>query len=166
MNKGIADQFLKDLTEPDGNATPEPRVILVRSNRNLKRFITSALSEVEALVELVKEESMSSESIHHRLSQLAHLADDYQQHNIDIAATDIARFTKTLGVDSLSDEFLKKTFGDFVTYLSTMLLRVYIEGTDAKCVWELASVEMLLSECQKRVATRAVERRQRARWIN
>ncbi len=166
MNKVIANQFLQDLTEPDENEQHAPRVIVVRSNRNQKRFITSALSEVEDLVELVKSEALNWSKIHHRLTQLAQLADDHQQHNIDIAATDIARLTQTLSDDSLTDEGIKKTYGDFVTYLSTMLLRVYIEGSDEKCIWELASVELLVAECQRRASMQAAERRHRAHWVN
>lgn len=149
MDNDIANRFLNGLTGPDGNEQSKPRVILVRSNGSMKQFITQALGEVEKLVELTKVGTPDWRTAEAALYQLAKLASDHEQHNIDLAARDIASLAHALSTTPDTGAF-DKPFGDFVTYLSTMLLRVYIEGDDARCVWELSCVEVLLTQCHER----------------
>jgi hypothetical protein len=165
MNKGIADQFIRNIASDENNGK-DARVIIVRSNRNMKRFITDALGEVEHLVALVKEGLLRWSAIGDRANQLAELADSYEQHNISIAARDIGNLARELGDGPNHDDELRKVFGDFVTYLSTMLLRVYIEGNDVKCIWELASVEVLLTQARRRARHAERQREASARWMN
>ncbi len=166
MSKGIADQFIRNIGASEGNTDKEPRVIMVRSNRSMKRFITDALGEVEHLVALVKEGLLQWSAIGKRLGDLAQLSDTYEQYNIGIAARDIAALASELGDEPSNDDELRRVFGDFVTYLSTMLLRVYIEGNDGKCIWELASVEVLLTQARRRARFAQRQRAATARWMN
>jgi hypothetical protein len=164
MNKGIADQFLREITDPNQDEEDDPRVILVRSNRNLKRFITSALEEVEHLVSLVQAPVLSWTKISKHLTRLASLAREHDQPNINVAADQISTLACSLvGQELTKDSALGSKFTDFVTYLSTMLLRVYIEGTDDKCTWELSSIELLLGECY---AMAPEARAKDPRWLN
>lgn len=159
MNKDIANQLLSGLSGPEGNDRSQPRVILVRSNRRMKHFITEALGEVETLVDLAKVSLPDWASAASKLDRLTLLAAEHGQHNIEIAARDIADLVRTLAATPGSDaSTFGKPFGDFVTYLSTMLLRVYIEGNDSKCIWELSCVEVLLTQCRER-ADRLRQRR-------
>jgi hypothetical protein len=167
MNKGIADEFLRQITGPKGNASEQTRVILVRSNRNLKRFITNALREVEKLVVLVKADDPFWMQVHAAFLRLATLAELHAQHNLEIAARDIAELATRLEQTTAStDKNLAKTFGDFVTYISTMLLRVYIEGSDENCIWELASVEVLLTQSRRQLRVAAHQRKAAELWLN
>ncbi len=164
MNKGIADHFLQEITHPTQEEGDDPRVILVRSNRNLKRFITDALNEVEHLVSLVQGSKLPWQEISERLARLAQLAERHRQSKVDVAAIQIATLARSLAERDESQldpgSSLEAKFTDFVTYLSTMLLRVYIEGSDEKCTWELASVEMLVAECYSLIPNG------RAQWLN
>lgn len=150
MNKLIADEFLRQITTPDEKAPHEPHVLIVRSDANVKHFITRALSEIEDLVPLIKERPVPWSHIDQTFTRIAELSGAFEQHNIEVVAHHVACAAAQLQAANADDETLSKLFGDFVTYVSTMLLRVYIEGSDAKCSWEVASVESLISQCQRR----------------
>jgi len=168
MNKGIADQFLRSITDSKGDNNNQPRVVMVRSNHDTKRFITRALSEVENLVALLGNAPIIWSEVNAGCARLSTLCEEHRQHNIQLAAKDISELAAYLdsvvgSCSALQDaEELKSNFGDLVTYLSTMLLRVYIEGSDAACMMELSNLETLLSQ------TTQWARNQRFRgvWIN
>jgi hypothetical protein len=167
MSKGIADRFIRDITGAEGEPSHEPKVIVVRSTRGIKQFITEALGEVEKLINPVREVRVDWALLMTSFQRLTELAESYEQHNLHIAARDIYRLTWNL--DALQFETtpeLQKTFSDFVTYLSTMLLRVYIEGSDEKCGWELASIEVLLTQSHRQLRLDNRRQQNAARWMN
>ncbi|HEX2731393.1 MAG TPA: hypothetical protein VHM70_07310 [Polyangiaceae bacterium] len=166
-SKGIADRFIQEFTSDDTEAGSQPRVILVRSTKSIKQFITEALGEVERLVTPVKEARANWALLVAAFDRLAELAKEYEQHNIQIAAQDIRALA--LHLDAMDWGFtpeLQKTFSDFVTYLSTMLLRVYIEGKDEKCVWELASIEVLLTQSRRQLRMATNRDHNQVHWLN
>jgi hypothetical protein len=166
MSKGIADRFIRDITGSEGD-TAEPKVVVVRSTRGIKHYITEALGEVEKLVNPVREGRASWPLLMSTFQRLSELSEEYEQHNIQIAARDIQRLAWTLNaLEADSTPEVQKAFSDFVTYLSTMLLRVYIEGNDDKCVWELASIEVLLTQSHRQLGLEGRRERNAARWMN
>lgn len=167
MSKGIADRFIRDITGAEEGNPNEPKVIVVRSTRSIKQFITEALGEVEQLVAPVREARANWTVLKAAFERLTTLAAEYEQHNVHIAARDIQRLAWTLeAMEVESTEELQKTFSDFVTYISTMLLRVYIEGNDDKCVWELASIELLVTQSHRQIRLDTRRQRNAERWMN
>jgi hypothetical protein len=149
MTKDIADQFLRDITAPKRELSTQSCLIVVRSNRDLKRFIAEALSEVEELAALVKTAAPNWRSVEGGFRRLATLAREQAQHSVEAAALDISAVAESLDPSANGDVLLRR-FSDLVTFVSTMLLRVYIEGNDHKCGWELESVRRLLGQCIER----------------
>src|SRR5690349_18774649 len=96
MSKGIADRFIRDITGSEDGSASEPKVIVVRSTRSIKQFITEALGEVEKLVNPVREGRASWASLMSAFARLTELALDYEQHNVHIAARDIQRLAWNL----------------------------------------------------------------------
>lgn len=167
MAKGIADQFIRDITGADDSSRTEPRVVLVRSSRGIKQFITAALSEVEALVLDGKDSVARWDLMAFGFERLAELADQHEQHNVFVAARDVSKLAhyakEQAGAQSSA---LRKAYNDFVTHLSTMLLRVYIEGGDEKCVWELAGVEVLITQSYRQLSLEERRLVEASHWVN
>ncbi len=154
MSKADAADFLRKLAQSKSDDPNQPRVIVVRSSRETKSFVASALEQLELAGKAI-DSSAATDGTAELVSCFESISYSANQHGL-AKLSDAIRHAETLAAltklaDQAEQERLNSAFSAILKYLSAAMLRVYVDGGDHNCSDELAVIRRIVTDSARKL---------------
>jgi uncharacterized protein YhaN len=150
MTKAEVTAFLTSLTRSPKSEGDAPCVITVRATRSTKAFIAESLERLDEITDVLRSDGAAARAASHwdnieqHFQQLDQQARRLELPNIASAARHAELFTAVIGSRMQRSLAEPSSLQQLTALLSAMLLRLYVDGNDERCVPELRKIQDLV----------------------
>lgn len=169
MSKADAADFLRKLAQSTAGDSTQPRVIVVRSSRETKTFVASALEQLELAGNALQSgaSSQTTGQLSACFESIAFRASEHGLHQL----TDAVCYAETLATlatlaGTAEKEPLTAAFSAILKYLSAAMLRVYVDGGDQNCGEELGVIRRIVVESSPKTDFVVAQKGNSSRLLN